>query len=365
MIIVRRFLSGLTDCLFLGSYIFSICFSLFQLDLISDKDPLLAVLAFSGPLLYWTVLESGYGGGASLGKRLFGLMVVDRDGNAIPFYMSALRALVKVGVPAVVLLFAVHLMFGHPVTSGALFLTAVLTVPSSFVMSKGAAGVDDLIARTVVVRKGTEPAVSRQRLWMWLTPQVAVCALAFLTSTVSYRAVFGSAKDAATDLARSGLDAYGPMLAAITLEANNADLSRFVRNVDIRPGLRAFPDELRTSPSRSLRQWTDAFRNQMPVASIEIEMTLRGYDSEIARIQLLERLLPVVESFLQTKPGSSDFVWVNLYTKQTFGILQVSKGSVEALTYQARPGKDHRVDMAIVEPDENTSNYFNLILIAP
>src|SRR6266699_3035644 len=118
----RRLFAGIVDCLLLGSYIICACSFVFQWELVSERSPFFAVFAVCVPFFYFTLLESGFGGSSTLGKRLLGLEVLDRTLGQVPIYRSALRSTAKIIGPSLVIFGAMQLTFHRPVVFGSLIL---------------------------------------------------------------------------------------------------------------------------------------------------------------------------------------------------------------------------------------------------
>lgn len=85
----RRFLAFAVDCAFLGLVGFVL--GLFFFRLFSQLGPWGRLVGFFISLVYFSVMESAIGGGQSLGKLWLKLIVVDAQGNTIPFEQAVLR----------------------------------------------------------------------------------------------------------------------------------------------------------------------------------------------------------------------------------------------------------------------------------
>jgi hypothetical protein len=62
-------------------------------------------------------------------------------------------------------------------------------------------------------------------------------------------------------------------------------------------------------------------------------------------------------------PG--EFVWVNLYTKEAFGLLEVSQGTRHALVYLKSPKEPEQLKMGIIEPDDLNTGYVGFVVTPP
>ena len=184
--------------------------------------------------------------------------------------------------------------------------------------------------------------------------------MAFPIATLSFDLVFGNVEDPFTKISKMGIDVYQPVLTEVLKETTDGDLNRFVRHVTANPGLMPFPSAFVSSPTKDRANSMVELRNRKPFLSVNIELTPRGYASELIRIQVLQHLLVTLQRFVSVAPNSGEFAWVTLHKQAAFGILEVSHGTVYILAYRKRPVSLQNVEMAILEPDGNQSYYVGL-----
>lgn len=113
-------------------------------------------------LLYFGFMGSSFAGGQTLGKRLLGLAVRDRDGNSIPLRRSMLRTLVWI-VPLTLNGLEIPLM--ENTIAASIASVVVLGVGGAIVVTmvfnrKRGQGLHDLLMDTFVLRLGGQPVES-------------------------------------------------------------------------------------------------------------------------------------------------------------------------------------------------------------
>jgi uncharacterized RDD family membrane protein YckC len=88
----RRVVALMVDLLILGVPAFLLGLALFRW--VASLGQAGRLIGFVAAMLYFGLLNSSLGGGQTLGKRLLGIRVIDRDGNPLSPIRSVLRSLV-------------------------------------------------------------------------------------------------------------------------------------------------------------------------------------------------------------------------------------------------------------------------------
>lgn len=347
---IQRLLAAAVDWTLLGSYVIGMC-SLALCGIISENDPFLAAFAVCTPLLYFTFLESVHGGSGSIGKKLFGLVVLDHALRPLALYRSALRTSAKLAIPVLAIIATGGWLVHYAVPFFALNLMACLLLPVSIFVGRGAVGFDDALLRTAVVSSSGPSAIPASGARRWLAAVLITGVVAFSTSAILCKEIFGPVEDPITKLQRTG-ETYQPLLTAIMKEANASDLARFVENVAAAPGLQPFPSGFEVSPTRDLGGTVSKLRGRMPLVTIQVELTQPGYESEAVRIVVLQLLRSVIPNFLPVVEYPGEFVWVNLYRKKVFGVLEIQSGTSRIIVFRPSPTVRHGLEEMVLEPDD-------------
>jgi uncharacterized RDD family membrane protein YckC len=360
---VSRLLAGATDLFLLASYVLCVCFFASEWELTDKQSPFLPVFATCAPIVYFALLESAYGGCSTIGKRLFGLEVLGRDLKSLSLYQSGRRAVVKVLIPTTVALAA--LRFEHIVLSVALMILAALIVPVSICVGKGAVGIEDLLAQTLVRRKNCAvPPPVQYRAGYILTVLFVSTALAFPVSALLNQSLWGAASDPVKQLTEKSDSAYRPLVNAILDDLKGSGLSRYVEEVRIIPGLDPFPESFESPLAREIGDLS-ALKGHPPIAAIEVDMMWRGYESEITRVEILRHVMVVLPTFMSSVSDPGEFFWVRLNATDAFGILSLSKGTTHIVLYRRSIEGTNGVSAALIEPDHFFQRYISLRLTPP
>ncbi len=164
----RRLLAALIDALVMGA-VGSILGLIFfdPLMRLGEWGPL---LGFAISLPYFCLLNSSIGGGQTIGKRVFGVRVVNASGGLI----SPARAAVRYGVLSLPFFFDGMLpppSMGWPVIRIAMEIIiagAGLALPYLYIFNRATRQcLHDLIARTYVIDSATQGKVGVRPLWKW------------------------------------------------------------------------------------------------------------------------------------------------------------------------------------------------------
>lgn len=361
---LKRLLAGTVDWTLLGSYVFCLCYFAFM-EFDSEQQPFLAVFAVGAPVLYFTLLESGFGGSSTLGKRLLGLRVLDGALGPLPIYRSALRAITKIAIPTIIVMGAMRWSSGHPMLLFALILMAYLLIPVSICVGKGVFGLDDVPLGTGVFGAGDASFMLHKGGLYYLRTILIAGALAFPTSALLNDRMWGNVSDPLMKLAHKGMETYRPLVVPILKEMTDADLIRFVKLVQVQPGLIPLSSNFDVSPTRNLNKSMAGFRDRIPLMSVQVELTRRGYESELVRLRILELLLQLLPGFMPAVTAQGVFVSVNLRTKEVFGLMEFSRGTTHLLVYRRSSIEPSKVEMAIIEPDDFRSRYWGFAITTP
>ncbi len=137
-----RLLALMVDVALIAAYVYLLLLLLPPLPYLPDINATY-VAVFAGPFLYFTLMEWSFRG--TLGKRLFGLKVVEDDGYPLGLTRSALRAVGK-------------LAFGILPFVGIQSLLSLFTLAAT----PRNQALHDLLAMTVVIRGGVQPVAPEE-----------------------------------------------------------------------------------------------------------------------------------------------------------------------------------------------------------
>jgi uncharacterized RDD family membrane protein YckC len=348
---LRRIAADIVDLFLVGSYVISICFFGFEGHLISEHNPVWAVLAICIPIVYCAYLESKYGGGSTIGKRLFGLIVVQANSEPLFLYQSTTRALVKIGLPTILASVASEILAKSISYYVVAIAMAVFITPVSIFVGKGVVSLGDAFTRTGVFRCGHVSSVPPIGYRYWTLTIVLSGILAFPGPTIiahgNFRFLNGSLMDFAKEATGSR-----PLLVALMNFPQGSDLQRFIKYIAVHPAIDEFPASFGDSPSRNLEGSLHGFRNRKAFLEIDVEMTPSGYESELVRTTTVRHIGSVIPQFMPPISDPGQFVWVRLYKSETYGLVSLVRGISRIIIYPINQAKPNEINGRMIEPEK-------------
>src|ERR1035437_6922018 len=314
MLILRRFLAAGVDGLILGIYLVCFAYFVFDWEIVSPGSAVVPLIVICAPVIYFAFFDSGFGGSCTVGKRLTGLRIVTRDLQPVTMNRSIVRSIIKVGFPAIVTAIVFRLYQFSIVLNLALMLFSFIVVPVSICVGRGAIGLHDAVAGTLVSNQGC--AVTGLRSNRLYAAKVFVFS-ALLSLPVPFVI---SLVWQAWNLPRlqssmqATSEAIAPILDALWDIPAAANVSSYVKYLNVNPGglpmlaASSFPSEFTTSPSREFARRYSSLRGQGAVMSVRIEVTRSGSESLIVKDVLLQHVKDTLPRFLVPIPDQGEFV---------------------------------------------------------
>jgi uncharacterized RDD family membrane protein YckC len=350
MLTFLRLLAGAVDSFLFGSYVLCVCFFASEWGL-SNQIAFFPVFATCTPIIYFALLESDYGGGSTIGKRLFGLVVLDRGLDPLSFYLSSKRAVFKFLIPVILVLAMQRRGPEHLVLRLALLVLAFVIVPVSICVGSGAVGIEDLLAGTIVQfrDRALAPPVQYRARYL-LTVLLVSGALAFPISAALNQTMWGIVLDPFTQIAKKADSALMPAARAVLDDLKSSDLNRYVDSVCALGAVDPFPDSFKSPMARGIGDLSP-LKGRRPIAAIEVSMTWLGYESDLTRLAVLQRIAVVLPNFVSQISGPGEFFWVHLSVTNAFGVLLLTKETKHIILYRRSVQRPDSFSAAIIEPD--------------
>src|ERR1035437_8654445 len=351
MLILRRGFAAAFDLFLVLSYLFSMSFTTSTFDLVSKDSPTLSALDIAFLLLYYGCLDSGCCGAGTIGKRVFGLEVLMREGRPLPLYLSMARTVLKVGLPFLLFKLAADLVFIQPFIGIAAVFAAVLILPISVVVGKGIVGIHDRWIGTYVLMRGSKYLrVPDTGVYLLLT--VFTTAVVALSMSAWVRSL-GGVKPVSLRSFANAADQSVETAKEILLGKDSEAIQPFVKNVTIMPSIKEFPTDYSTSYTKVPSEIATELRGKRGAALVIVEVSRQGFAQHILRSAVIDRIVSVGLSKLVSETDLPTFIWIALDVKSTFGPVVLHEVNVCILIIRKPAAEPSKLEIKLAEPSAN------------
>jgi hypothetical protein len=350
MLILIRGLAAVFDLAFVLSYLFSVSFAASIIGFAPENSPTLSALDFAFPLLYYGCLDSGFCGAGTIGKRLFGLEVHMGEGRTLRLYVSLARTALKIGLPVLAFVLAGDIVLTKGFIGIAAMLGAVVALPISVLVGRGAVGVHDRLLGTYVSRRGSKAFQPREWRMYWLVTVLATAAVALPSSAFISRLT--SLKPSNTAIVNA-LDPETEIIKEILFGKGSEEIRPFVSRIRILPSAWEFPTDYSKSYTKVPPEIVAELRGKQGAALVIVEISKREAAQQILRSAIVNRIASVGAPKLVSPKDLPTFLWLAFEVKSTFGPLELTEADYSILILRRQRANPDRFDIGIAEPSPN------------
>jgi uncharacterized RDD family membrane protein YckC len=351
MLILRRGLAAIFDLAFVLSYLFSVSFTAPIIGFAPKNSPVLTALDFAFPLLYYGCLDSGFCGAGTIGKRLFGLEVHTGEGRTLRLYVSLARTVLKFGLPLLAFGLAGSIVFTKGFIGIAATLGAVVALPISVLVGRGAIGVHDRLLGTYVSRSGSKASQPREWRIYWPMTALATAAVAFPISAFITRPF--SLKPTSTTEIVNEVEPEVEIAKEIMFGKGSEEVRPFVSRIEVVPSAWEFPTDYSKSYAKVPPEIVAELRGKQGAALIIVEVSEQAASQQMLRSAIIERIASAGAPLLVSPKDLPTFLWIAFAVKSTFGPLELTQADYSILILKRYRTNTNQLEIGVAEPSPN------------